>query len=535
MLSINILDDEALQTAVERIISGLLPHEGFEPELYGDLLNNLFKYIKLEEFQGEYYALLQTLDRFKSIKQAVKGYTPALTKDILEATLESNIETLVSSYKVNIRRLLEDEGQDTNIEIEETFDIACNILATRTYDLFDRCMDLAISSSESVGYLQALEGEFVMHTANQSIIAQAKIFKEGIKVGRKKYKGPKDWLEYINIVQLEVKKRIVENDNKVLNIYDTNVAKELVEKIRESSIPLADYGLPPMDADTPMLRHRLVILVAQENVGKTTMSVEWANRVILNGHKVLYMTGENTYERFYVKQLSNFIYKKHGYRITPSDIINPESLPDSIIRLINIATAEFSETKCMRLAKAFHYDTVYEELVAEYEKEPFDAVFMDHSYALLGGTDWYERIGNLAVACRQFKNDYPVYMQVLSHTSSEALKDIKAGKKVGSAPTKGNASLAGEADEIFVLTRSELLDKQGLLSIQNYKRRDATLVYENMIVKKQFDVSSFVWDDKYQTVANAMAQELDNINQVYALATGDFELDEEDADDYGDL
>lgn len=535
MLSINILDDEALQTAVERVMSGLIPHEGFEPELYSDLLNNIFKYIKLEEFQGEYYVLLQILDRFKSIKQAVKGYIPKLTRGILEATLEANIETLVSSYNVNIRRLLEDEGQDTNIEIEETFDIACSILATRTYDLFDRCMDLQISSSEAVGYLQALEGEFVIHTANQSIIAQAKIFKEGIKVGRKRYKGPTDWLEYINTVQLEVKKRIAENDNKVLNIYDTNTAKELVERVRESSVPLAEYGLPPMDADTPMLRYRLVVLVAQENVGKTTMSVEWANRIIMNGHKVLYMTGENTYERFYVKQLSNFIYKKHGYKIMPSDIINPQDLPDSIIRLINIATAEFAETKGMRLAKAFHYDTVYEELVAEYEKEPFDAIFIDHSYALLGGKDWYERIGNLAVACRQFKNDYPVFVQVLSHTSTEALKDIKAGKQVSSAPTKGNGSLAAEADEIFILTRSELLDKQGLLSIQNYKRRDAQLVYENMIVKKQFEVSSFIWDDKYQTVANAMAQELDNINQVYALATGDFDVDDEDEDEYGDL
>ncbi|WP_394863465.1 hypothetical protein [Paraclostridium bifermentans] len=534
MLLINILDDEVLQNAVDRVICGLLPTEGYEHILFGEILNNLFKYIRLEEFEGEYYVLLQMLERINTVKQAVKGYEPKLTRQILEATLESNIESLVASRNVNIRKLLEMEGQDTNIEIEETFDTACSILASRVYDLYDRSLAMNIPSSDSIGFLPALEAEFIIHVANQSIVAQSKIFNEGIKVGRKTFRGPHDWLDFTRITHLEVTQRTAASDNKVITIDSVSKSKELIEKVRANSVPLANYGIPPLDNDTPMLRHRLVIIAAQENVGKTSLSVEWTNNIIMNNHKVLYMTGENTYEKLYTKVLSNYIYQKHGYRITPKDIAQPDGLDENIVRLINVATAEFAELGLMRLAKAFNYETVYEELVAEYDKEPFDAVFIDHSYALLGGGEWYNKIASLALAARNFKNDYPVYIQILSHLSTDAKKSLLSGKQVESSPTKGNAMLSGEADEIFVLSKNALLEKQGLIALQNYKRRDAKVVVENLILKTKFDVSSFVWDDKYQTISNSVAQELVDIGQVYALTEGLYIEDEDDDDEYDD-
>lgn len=94
--------------------------------------------------------------------------------------------------------------------------------------------------------------------------------------------------------------------------------------------------------------------------------------------------------------------------------------------------------------------------------------------------------------------------------------------------------LSGEADEIFVLSKNALLEKQGLIALQNYKRRDAKVVVENLILKTKFDVSSFVWDDKYQTISNSVAQELVDIGQVYALTEGLYIEDEDDDDEYDD-
>lgn len=530
MISIDILEDEALQTAVNRIISGMLPHEGYQPELYTDLLFSVYKYIKPEEFEGEYYILFQMLEKHCSIKQRIKTYIPKLDREMLEANLFASLDTLVLSENVNTEKLLNMEGLDTDIEIEENFDTARELISHRVFELYDSCFKLGIGSSDSLGYLPALEGEFIEHMAKQSIQTQVEIINQGKKVGRQKYLGSSGWLKYMNVLNMEVANRLEEEDNNILDISKPGTISALLDKARSNAQPLANYGIPPLDDETPMLKHRLVILTAQEGTGKTTLSIEWMVNLILQGKSVLYMSGENTAERLMPKILSNYIYKKYGFKLSTSEIINSEKLPPNLVRLINVCTLEIEDAGLLRIVKELSYDNLYQELQSEYDKKPFDSVMLDHSYSLVGGADWYDRIGKLAVASRKFKNDYPVYILILSHLSTEAKKFLAANRKVESSPTKGNSSLSGEADEILILSRNESLAKQEKILMQVYKRRDAKIIASHLVLKTKFEVCSFIWDDKYQTISSEEAQEIANIEDVYNIIGAVTEEDDEDGE-----
>lgn len=532
MLIVDIQQDALLQENLNKVLSGLLPHKNYNPDLFQDLLRVVTTLIEPEEMYGEYYTLVETLMKIRDIKQSIKSYKPKLTKDTLTATLISNVPDLVRNEHVQITKILEMEGHETNIEIERNFDNACNLLYSRTLELYEDCMALEITSEEAVTYVSSLKSAFITHTAQESLKVQAQILKSSVKIGRKVLAGPQDWLEYVSNIHHIINNRLQDEDERVLKLDSMEKSDELMERLHATHIPLANYGIPVLDDQTPMLRHRLVVVSAKENTGKTMLAVNWAINLIKNRRKVLFMCGENNFEKIQPLFISNYIYQKYGMHITPSDITNMNDLPPDICRLINIARAELMETGCIKLIKYFDYYTLYEELVAEYDKEAFDALIIDHTYALRGGGSEYERIGALARAMRQFKNDYPVFNLVLSHLSTDAKEAIIKGKRVEASPTKGNGSLAAEADEILILSDNELLAKQGLLQVQNYKRRGAEKVEDYIILKKKFNVASFIYDEKLQNSADASELGLAELESVYDDIDDDDDYEDED---YGDL
>ena len=43
MIFIDVLADEELQTVVNKLISGMLPHENFKPSVYNEILTSIYK------------------------------------------------------------------------------------------------------------------------------------------------------------------------------------------------------------------------------------------------------------------------------------------------------------------------------------------------------------------------------------------------------------------------------------------------------------------------------------------------------------
>ena len=97
-----------------------------------------------------------------------------------------------------------------------------------------------------------------------------------------------------------------------------------------------------------------------------------------------------------------------------------------------------------------------------------------------------------------------------SVTAKDALT---RGKAITQSPTKDSQTLSNEADEVFILRDNETLQKQELLILQNYKRRDAARVLDDIYLRKRFEVSALIYDESQQALDSVM-----NLSRQQAIA-----------------
>lgn len=534
MLNVNILDDEQLSEVLDKFISSLIPHENYDSSFYSDTLSSVFKYIKLEEMSMEYYALFSIFHEINKIRISVREYVPTVDKNIVETILTNNVNNLLQKSNVRVVEWLTTQGFPDKLEIETTFELARQKLYNRTVDLYDKCFELKQSTASVLSYVPALEAAFIGHIAEIGIQTQATIINRGLRIGKKVFKGPTDWLKYCGILQTEITERLGDVGQNILRIDSLEATKTILEGLDDLFTPIGKYGIPQFDDFTPMLRHRLVSIVANENTGKTAVAINLTGELLCNKRKVVFMCGESDKRLNYAKILSNYIFRNTGKYITEQHICNRLECPEDKVQLINIWSLNLQTSGCLILCDSFNYDTLYRELVDLYDSDKIDAVFIDHSLTLTGGykDDEYTKVGKLAVACREFKKKYPVYVCVLSQLSTLAKELILKGKSVTTAPTRSNGSLSQESDDLFILLDNEVLSKQKLLGIQNYKRRNANKVEDLIYIKKKFSVSAYEYNDKYQSGATGI-----NLNAEVALQNiaSSYEQDDGDGISPGDF
>lgn len=518
MLKFNLLADEELCSVIDIFISGLLPHDKYSVEYYGSILETLFKYVRLEEFTLEYRIILDVLTDYGRLKSAFDDFKPALTRDILERLLEASIMDTVQRDDIGIKDWLEYDGISSNLAVQAVKEDVCQKLCYRTLDLYDRCFTDEVESACVIGHEPELRAAFIAHVGAQCLNVQADIIRHEVRVGRKRYSGFNDWLTYVTGVSTEIADRLHEADeSRTITLDTVDGSYALMKQLSSLLVPIADYGIPEIDAYTPILRHRLVVIVGKENIGKTKFVVDQAVNVILSGHKVVMMCGESHKSAVFGAVMINYVYKKYGISIRAEHLAAPELCPDEVRKVIGMSVDEISSEGLMTLCDAFNYATYYNELCTLYDKLHFDVVIVDHSCALVGSVgngSVKDKVDRLAEDSRRFKKKYPVCVMVTSHPSVASKESAKKGQTTEDSPTKGSQNLSTEADELFFLRDNETLRKQNLIMLENTKRRDASLIIEPIILRKRFDVSAFIYDETLQGRETAMTVQRDEALRI---------------------
>ena len=537
MIKLNVLEDETIIEPLNRIISSMLPHEQYQPELALDVLVQLEKYILIEELTMEYYVLLTSIRELLKIKTAKKGFRTALTRDVFDNIVTYNIGDLVRNKEVGMEEWLHSNGLPNELAIESTFEMACQKLYERSINLYEVCFSLQQPTVDVMNFMPVLKSAYVKHVGELLVRAQAMILNTSLKDGWKVLSGPNNWLTYTLEKLTALKGRLDNSSESMVTIKSVAEAKQLTEDYQNSLQPLTTWGIPPIDEAFPICKHRLIVLAANEGVGKTTIAINLAGNLLRDNGKFLFLTGETSSSNIWAKLLSNYIYKEFGVYITTNHIADKETLPEDKLKLVHIAESNLANSS-ISIDKAFNYKTFYTELVSAYERNPYDMVIIDHSLTMKGEGTEYEKVSDLALALRDFKEDYPVACVVLSHLSSIAKETVAKGKMISSSPTKASANLSGEADEIFVVFDNEMLRKQGLLAIQQYKRRDAKPLTDYVVIKKKFNVQSYEWDEQFQNNygedAISVETAIQNLSNVYDTDDDYDDLDDDYDDDYMD-
>ena len=537
MINIDIVADEELQKVVNVFISGMLPHANYNPENFPAILSNTLSYIHLEEFSMEYYVLLKALDELNKIKVTSANFKPRLTKETFLSILEVSADDLVSDKSVRLEAYMDSVGLQSNLDIQTNRETGMQKLYSRAEKLYDTCFSLAQSSETVENFMPEYRAAFIAHIGIQSIQTQNAIIMGSIRVGRRVYSGFEDWLDYSNYVNSEINSRLRDvSNNRNLFVVDSLVkVAEMSNDLSKTFIPICPWGIPELDGDgitagTPILRHRLV--VGSVNVGKTMFCIDSAINVVLAGGKVLYMYGEGAREQVWGKLLINYIYKKFGKFVTLPMLASEMDQPELIRRIIAMAKTEIYESGAIALREAYAYDTLYQDMCDDYKRYAFDLMVIDHSLALnTTGKTATENVHNLAVDARNFKREYPVCILVASHPSSAAKECLAKDAPIPGeiAVTRESSTLEAESDELFVLRDNQTLLKQGLIKLENKKRRDAPRLQEQIILEKMFDVCHFYYNPK-----NQASDKIDNLNADEALrGISDLYDGDEDNDEYG--
>ena len=533
MLKFNLQEDEVLRTAINRFLSSLLPHENFDTQFFTENLSIVLKYVHLDEFKMEHYFLVAALADLNKIKVATNSFEPRLTEDTFQKIVSASISSVISRPELGVTEWLQYEGLDTNLTIPSVRDEVCQKVFVRCVELYRECYEMAVPSEQVMNGEPELRAAFIAHVGTQSINTQMEIVQGKLRLGRKTYSGFSDWLSYTKKMTAEIDNRLSESESQnTMKIDSLEGSYELLRSLQDLLVPIADYGIPELDQYTPILRHRLVVVVGKENIGKTKFAIDKAVNVIMAGGKVAYMCGESVKASIFADVMINFIYKTYGIIIRPEHLTAPEACPDDVRKMIGMSVDLMVTNGSLVLCDAFNYATLQSEMENLYDQTKFDMIVIDHSCALVGtygDGSLSAKVEHLAYVCRDFKKKFPVCVMVTSHPSSLAKDSAKKGNATQDSPTKGSQNLSTEADEVLYLRDNETLIKQNLILLENTKRRNAGRIVEPVILQKKFEVNAFIYDASLQKGESKLGlereQALDDLDKM--LGTDEDDEDNE--------
>ncbi len=484
-------------------ISAALPHKNYNPGMFSTVMDCVFSYIKLEEFNMEYYTLLSVLNQMNQIALGLVDYKPYATKEIVKQIVEDNAFDLTINSFVRMKEFLDSEAMDSDLSNGVVREKAAEIIYSRTIELYDNCFVLAQESDSIINSMPLYKSAFLRKAGEDTVKLQGKILVGQIRIGRETYGGSEDWLRYTSLASIEIRNRIddIDNANNVVSIKSLSDVQKIQEDLRMTFIPVCLWGIPDLDDETPLLRNKLYSIVASAGVGKTMLCIHTVVRVLRAGYRVLFMYSENTEAQVWALIIVNYVWQEYGKFITPDMVKNPDDYGDEVSKVIRMSIMSTMESGNINLREAYHYDNLGEELVADYNRIKFDVLVVDHSLALLEGprSTKKENIDKLSVCLRNFKRNYPVCVLVTSHPSSEARYYLQRDQDVPKdvPTTRESQTLEAESDMCIILRENETLRLQNLIQIEVHKRRARPITYR-ITMKKFFDVCGFVYDESLQ-------------------------------------
>lgn len=536
MIKLDLMSDEPLQNIVAEMFSGLLPHENYEPKYFSQILSIIFRYMEFEEFKMEFRCLAYIFLEVRKTQVMSVDFKPRLTKDWVLATLENKMLDFVRQEGTGVLEWNSQNGHSTDLKNELEVTASAERLYGRINDLYDKAFDLAIPSEECLSRDLSLKESVLGNIAQTSVVTMAQILEDSSQIGRKVYIGSEGWANYLSQLSLTVNERFTnKEENKAWKLDSLEALKEINDGMEQLFTDLASWGIKVLDDGVRLLKHWLLVICANENVGKTALLVHITVLMVRFKQPVVYMCGESVKEIIHARILSNYIRATRKYFITSEEISKrnaktPDGRPvvsDEKRKVIEISELELVESKLIRYVHALSYYKFYEQCKELYEDSPFACMLVDHSRALTDEKTMYEDIGALSIQGRNFKNDFPVLLIIASHLSTVAKDLLAKGKKVDTSPTKGNSTLSAEADQVCILFRDQKMKERGLVGLDVTKTRTDFFLSEYVILRAESKVSHFTYNPDDQEEFSASAVEQENMIQLIS------DPDEDEEDDGG--
>lgn len=521
--------DEQLCDHLNHVLSGLLPHENYQPSTFSLLYPALSTVLPFAEVRGLYFAFYTVLEKFFKLQNSVEAgsYQVNIARDRFALALTNNLPDLILEPAMLVSDIMSEEGKSGDITIPTIQTEAMGVIYEKVMNLYDTCFELGQSYEDAMAYIINLKDSMKANIIDTGIRMQRAIISTGYKYGRKTYRGTAGWIDFSQQLVREVSELdAATSDDLTCNNLEmlTSIERQTVAM----SEGIAEYGIPQLDDRTPLLLHRFVVLVARENVGKTQVVTHLIASVIRAGGRPFFACGESQPNAMFLRVVASYIYQEYGYYFSEVDLVGEglTALSAEDYQIVQTAKARCASSG-MVITNSLEYDNVTATFTRAFHNG-CNAFFIDHSQSLRGrkGRKIGDLVTNLALDCREFKNNYPAYVMLTSHPST-SLKDILqkgSDKDFQQSPTAQSAAPSQEADELFILNDTDYYRKQNILQWIVNKRRGAPKPAP-FFIKKLFHVAAYQYDPNLQSGENLDAADMEDL--IHNIGTGSDSLDAE--------
>lgn len=497
-------DDDDFIDSFDGLVSGLLPHENYDPKMFLDIFMGIQRFVKIDEMSLEYRVFFNQIEDILRVYSSVtkQSLFITITRDLISDILQSNLMEFITVNGYKFCDWFEKRGIDPNFSVPLNQENGASALYNAIMEVYDRCFEKTTPSGEVIGRFVTFKNIYISAVAQATLNAQVEIMTDKMWFKNRYYKGSEDWLKFTTETTKELESRLNDDLHTTSIILDDSTKiEDIFREARETFKPLGNFGIPDVD-EVPMSTNMLCVLAGNSNAGKTLYACYLASVLLSEGKKVLFMCGEAPKAKILSHITSNFIYKKYGKFVSDKQILDVSNNSEEVQRLINLASIELStdsRTGNIILRDAYTYENVYRELVDDYEKYSMDAVFMDHSLSLKRSSNMLgekECVDTLAIQSREFKRAYPVFVCITSHLSTEAQKELSTKGIIThtASVTRASSTLHAEADSILIVISKPELDNQGLRGFINYKSRGSAKTYKYYYMRVMFTANEWFYD-----------------------------------------
>jgi adenylylsulfate kinase-like enzyme len=343
---------------------------------------------------------------------------------------------------------------------------------------------------------------------------QGEIIHGVVKVGRRTYTGISGWETYIReiptIIDARFKGFLNEEDSLSLDSFDAAKESDATAKL---ILPLAPYGIPPVDEKMSICSSDVITVIGNEGVGKTNFAIVVAVSFILQGLDVVFMAGESSLEKIKCMLYSRFIYVTKKRQYTWQEIQGRvKLLGEKEQRIIEASIKMFTDSTeygKVRIRKRFSYENFYDEAMAEAEKQKNHGItIVDHMGELenlgIRTTDGFldtdqKRYKYLMTAEEKLSDKLGSAVMNFIHTSSDAYKELERGRSVGVRSGGGGSANTKGADIVIILFETLILKQRGMVAASMQKVRDYQPFKDPIVLRKRFQACSFDYrvEDQY--------------------------------------
>ena len=542
---------------LDKVISGLLPHEGYSESDSSFLLKELMTIVPLNEAYGEYYIFLRLFENMNTTELMTNRFSKRLTRDILEDTLSYSLRSVIIDPNFNVDLFLRThESKTFNLKITTELQEALNVSKSIILEKYDDLMDMKISTEDAIGYLIPLRESFKQTAIARHMKALGEILSSGLIYKGREYSGPDGAFEYIRASQVELSQRLSQlspdRQDGMVVLNDVVAAKRFDAENNTEHIPLFNLGYDPVDSVWTPSTGDIVSLVADEGVGKTTLAVDWVHTALISGVNTIFICGETASADIKAKILGNHIYSKYkGNNVfTPEQIRKPSKIPVNSEEELEMITIKINSEAddlysnpnygTLILIQNTNYETIKDTLVRLITRYDIKLICIDHVAALrsdgsytssgiLGTTK--QKIDYLYFAEKELVTEFNVMFLNTVHLRTDVGQRYLDGKKntvrisaESSAPTK-------DASMVIWLRIPPKLENQNVVQLAWTKNRTTDKPPE--ILLNRVSGACYHWySDAIQGMLTAGGDKISQqrLNDLIGAPVQDIDEDADDED-----